>query len=35
MIYMRGQARDYNQWADITGDSTLALGPMFAVFQIA
>jgi len=21
MIYMRGQARDYNQWADITGDS--------------
>jgi choline dehydrogenase len=21
MIYMRGQARDYNQWADITGDA--------------
>jgi choline dehydrogenase len=21
MIYMRGQARDYDQWADITGDS--------------
>ena len=22
MIYMRGQARDYDQWADITGDDT-------------
>ena len=21
MIYMRGQARDYDQWADITGDA--------------
>lgn len=22
MIYMRGQARDYNQWAELTGDSS-------------
>ncbi len=22
MIYMRGQARDYNQWADLTGDDS-------------
>jgi choline dehydrogenase len=35
MIYMRGQARDYDQWAEADGRRQLALGQRAALFQAA
>ncbi len=33
MIYMRGQARDYNEWAALTGDSRWAWDQVLPVFR--
>ena len=33
MIYMRGQARDYDQWAQLTGDSTWNWGNVLPAFK--
>ncbi|WP_151632341.1 GMC family oxidoreductase [Noviherbaspirillum aerium] len=33
MIYMRGQARDYNLWADITGDDSWRWDKVLQVFK--
>ena len=35
MIYMRGQARDYDQWAQLTGDDSLVLAQHAALVQAA
>lgn len=33
MIYMRGQARDYEQWAQLTGDDTWSWGNVLPAFK--
>ncbi len=33
MIYMRGQARDYDHWADVTGDSSWGWDNVLPVFK--
>ncbi|HET8883740.1 MAG TPA: GMC family oxidoreductase N-terminal domain-containing protein [Solimonas sp.] len=33
MIYMRGQARDYDQWAQLTGDASWAWDAVLPVFR--
>ena len=35
MIYMRGQARDYDQWADITGDARWRWDNALPYFKLA
>ena len=34
MIYMRGQARDYEQWASLTGDTAWAWGQVLPAFKM-
>lgn len=33
MLYLRGQARDYNEWAELTGDSSWAWPNVLPVFK--
>ena len=33
MLYLRGQSRDYNEWAELTGDSSWRWDEVFPVFK--